>query len=122
MLWGVAAMIAVILLIDQLIWRPRLHGRRNSDSNRWRASQAPTSPILHILRNSQPNSFLNEKTDSSTCRKTRLMLREAKKPCLGPRTGDTGNPRSWQRESLGWLQSATESVEVVLLLRGDRPP
>jgi NitT/TauT family transport system permease protein len=52
-LWGLGAMIAVIVLLDQLVWRPAI-----AWSDRFKFEQveqskgAPTSPILHLFRHS----------------------------------------------------------------------
>ncbi len=62
MLWGLAAMIGVILLIDQLIWRPAIAWSDKFRFEQVESSHTPTSPILHILRNSRAIQALNEKT------------------------------------------------------------
>jgi NitT/TauT family transport system permease protein len=36
-LWGLGAMIALIVLLDQLVWRPIIVWADNSSSSRWRA-------------------------------------------------------------------------------------
>jgi NitT/TauT family transport system permease protein len=52
-LWGLAAMIGVIVLIDQLIWRPIIAWSEKFKFEQIEASQVPTSPILNFLRRSK---------------------------------------------------------------------
>src|SRR6201994_193721 len=52
MLWGLAAMIGVILMIDQVAWRPLIAWSNKFKFEQVESSQVPTSPLLHVLRNS----------------------------------------------------------------------
>jgi NitT/TauT family transport system permease protein len=52
-LWGVFTMIAVIVLMDQAIWRPIIAWSDKFKFEQVEASEIPRSPILHLLRNSQ---------------------------------------------------------------------
>jgi NitT/TauT family transport system permease protein len=52
-LWGVAAMVAVIVLMDQLIWRPIIAWSEKFKVELVEASQSPRSPILDLLRRSR---------------------------------------------------------------------
>ena len=52
-LWGVFAMILVIVLLDQLIWRPIISWSEKFKFESVEAAQAPHSPILTMLRHSQ---------------------------------------------------------------------
>jgi NitT/TauT family transport system permease protein len=51
--WGVFTMIAVIVLMDQAIWRPIIAWSDKFKFEQVEASEIPRSPILHLLRNSQ---------------------------------------------------------------------
>jgi NitT/TauT family transport system permease protein len=57
-LWGVAVMIAVIVLMDQLIWRPIIAWSEKFKFEQVEASQSPTSPVLDLLRRSRVVSRL----------------------------------------------------------------
>jgi NitT/TauT family transport system permease protein len=57
-LWGVAVMIAVIVLMDQLIWRPIIAWSEKFKFEQVEASQTPTSPMLDLLRRSRVVSHL----------------------------------------------------------------
>jgi NitT/TauT family transport system permease protein len=62
MLWGLTAMIGVILLIDQLVWRPAIAWSGKFKFEQVESTQVPTSPLLHVLRNSRALKVLREKT------------------------------------------------------------
>src|SRR6202790_3823568 len=57
--WGVMVMIAVIVLIDQLVWRPIIAWSEKFKFEQVEAYQTPRSPILDFLRRS---SFLQRST------------------------------------------------------------
>ena len=50
--WGIAVMIAVIVSIDQLIWRPVIAWSEKFKFEQVEASEVPRSPILTLLRRS----------------------------------------------------------------------
>ncbi|MBZ5627078.1 MAG: ABC transporter permease subunit [Acidobacteriia bacterium] len=52
-LWGVFAMVAVIVMMDQLIWRPIIAWSEKFKMEQVEASQVPHSPILDLLRRSK---------------------------------------------------------------------
>jgi NitT/TauT family transport system permease protein len=52
-LWGVFAMIAVIVAMDQAIWRPLIAWSEKFKFEQVEASSKVRSPILHLLRNSR---------------------------------------------------------------------
>jgi NitT/TauT family transport system permease protein len=52
-LWGVAMMIAVIVLMDQLIWRPVIAWAEKFKFESVESSQTPRSPMLELFRRSR---------------------------------------------------------------------
>src|SRR5271169_3381212 len=58
--WGLGTMIGVILLIDQLVWRPAIAWSDKFKFEQVESSQVPTSPLLHILRNSHALKIFRE--------------------------------------------------------------
>lgn len=52
-LWGLSAMIAVIVFMDQLIWRPAIAWADKFKFEQVESVAPPSSPILHLLRNSK---------------------------------------------------------------------
>jgi NitT/TauT family transport system permease protein len=51
--WGLIAMIAVIVLMDQLIWRPIIAWSQKFKFEQVESSQGPRSPVLDFLRQSR---------------------------------------------------------------------
>ena len=52
-LWGLAVMIGIIILIDQLIWRPVIAWAEKFKFEQVEAAAAPHSPILDLLKRSR---------------------------------------------------------------------
>jgi NitT/TauT family transport system permease protein len=84
MLWGLAAMIAVILLIDQLVWRPAIAWSSKFKFEQTESSDAPRSPILHILRNSKALRVFREKTVEPLSEKLNLYFAREKPASAAP--------------------------------------
>jgi NitT/TauT family transport system permease protein len=57
--WGLAAMIGVIILLDQLIWRPVIAWAEKFKLEQVASSDVPRSPILNVLRSSKLLPFLS---------------------------------------------------------------
>jgi NitT/TauT family transport system permease protein len=55
--WGVITMIAVIVLMDQAIWRPIIAWSDKFKFEQVEASEIPRSPILQLLRHSKVLAF-----------------------------------------------------------------
>ena len=55
--WGVFTMIAVIVLMDQLIWRPTIAWSEKFKFEQIEASDVPRSPILNLLRRSKALAY-----------------------------------------------------------------
>ena len=51
--WGLIAMVAVIILIDQLVWRPIIAWSEKFKFEQVEASESPGSPVLNFLRRSK---------------------------------------------------------------------
>ncbi|HYK18829.1 MAG TPA: ABC transporter permease subunit [Bryobacteraceae bacterium] len=60
--WGVGVMIAVIILLDQLIWRPVIAWSEKFKMEQVEASQTPHSWMLDLLRRSRVLSFAARRT------------------------------------------------------------
>jgi NitT/TauT family transport system permease protein len=60
-LWGLGTMIAVIVLMDQLIWRPVIAWSEKFKFEQVEAAQTPTSPILTLFRRSRVLSTIGRK-------------------------------------------------------------
>jgi len=60
-LWGLGAMIAVIVLLDQLVWRPAIAWSDRFKFEQVERSSVPQSPILYIFRHSGAFRWLRER-------------------------------------------------------------
>jgi NitT/TauT family transport system permease protein len=79
MLWGLAAMVTVILLIDQLVWRPAIAWSSKFKFEQVESADVPTSPLLHILRNSHALKVFREKTIEPLSEKLSLHFARRKR-------------------------------------------
>ncbi len=59
--WGLAAMIAVIILIDQLVWRPAIAWAEKFKFEQVESTAAPESAVLNLLRKSPLLTRLQER-------------------------------------------------------------
>ena len=59
--WGLTAMIAVIVLMDQVIWRPTIAWAEKFKFEQVEAAQTPRSPILTLFRRSRVLSAITRK-------------------------------------------------------------
>ncbi|MFY9724728.1 MAG: ABC transporter permease subunit, partial [Bryobacteraceae bacterium] len=60
-IWGLAAMIAVIVLLDQLVWRPAIAWSEKFKMEQVESASEVTSPILHLLRNSEVSRWVRRR-------------------------------------------------------------
>ena len=119
MLWGLAAMIGVILLIDQLIWRPAIAWSTKFKFEQVESTQVPTSPLLHALRNSHALEVIREKAIEPLGEKIDLYFARHK-----PAPRESAPPAGWLKP-LGMLLAVAAVaaagfgvVRVVASLRG----
>jgi NitT/TauT family transport system permease protein len=63
--WGVIAMIGVVVLIDQLVWRPAIAWSEKFKLEQVESSSAHSSPVLNFLRKSPLLSRIREGTTHS---------------------------------------------------------
>ena len=92
-LWGVFAMVAVIVLLDQLVWRPVIAWSEKFKFESVESARTPRSPILDFLRRSRVLSRTARWTIHPASEKlTRLFLR---KEAAGPSHGAPQEARKW---------------------------
>jgi NitT/TauT family transport system permease protein len=90
--WGVFTMIAVIVLMDQTIWRPIIAWSDKFKFEQVEASEIPRSPILHLLRHSRALTYAGRITVAPACEA--LSLHFARKQSSPPRVH---KKRRWTR-------------------------
>jgi NitT/TauT family transport system permease protein len=84
-LWGVFAMVAVIVLLDQLVWRPVIAWSEKFKFEQVEAAQTPRSPILDLLRRSRVLSRVGRVTlRPAGERLTRFFMQKAEDPAPSP--------------------------------------
>jgi NitT/TauT family transport system permease protein len=117
-IWGVATMIAVIVLLDQFIWRPVIAWAEKFKVEQVESSNAPRSWVLDLIRHSRSLAQIRQKTVLPLGE--RLMLHFSR-----VRSGDeveqTGAWKMWLARGLGVLLLAAISygvVRVVIMLAG----
>jgi len=71
-LWGIATMVAVIVLLDQFVWRPVIAWAEKFKVEQVESTDAPRSWVLDLLRHSRGLASLSKKTVSPLGE--RLML------------------------------------------------
>jgi NitT/TauT family transport system permease protein len=117
-IWGVATMIAVIVLLDQFIWRPVIAWAEKFKVEQVESSNAPRSWVLDLIRHSRSLAQIRQKTVHPLGE--RLMLHFSR-----VRSGDeveqTAAWKMWLARGLGVLLLAAISygvVRVVIILTG----
>jgi NitT/TauT family transport system permease protein len=117
-IWGVATMIAVIVLLDQFIWRPVIAWAEKFKVEQVESSNAPRSWVLDLIRHSRSLAQIRQKTVHLLGE--RLMLHFSR-----VRGGDavkpTGAWKTWLARGMGVVLLAAISygvVRVVIILTG----
>jgi len=117
-LWGVGTMIAVIVLLDQLIWRPVIAWAEKFKVEQVESTDAPHSWVLDLIRHSRSLAQIRAKTVRPLSE--RLMLYFSR-----VRAGDEAEQRSewkiWLTRGLAIVTLAGISygvVRVVMILTG----
>ena len=96
-LWGLAVMIGVIVLIDQLVWRPAIAWAEKFKFEQVEAAEPPRSPVLNFLRRSRILPFIAN--HSTRPAEQRLTLHFARKQAARVSGGNASPARRW----FGWI-------------------
>jgi len=112
MLWGLAAMIGVILLIDQLVWRPLIAWSGKFRFEQVESTHTGSSPLLTVLRNSRALQLFRERTMEPLAEKVTLFIarREATRP-------PAPAPAKWSKP-IGWIAAVLAAAGVIYGLSG----
>ena len=100
-IWGIAAMIGVVVLIDQLVWRPAIAWSDKFKLEQVESSSAHSSFVLNLLRKSPLLTRLRERRYYATDGARVLILRTTR-----PRETEGRAIRSGRRDSSFWLASS----------------
>jgi NitT/TauT family transport system permease protein len=96
-LWGLAAMIGVIVMIDQLIWRPVIAWSEKFKFEQVEAANTQRSPVLDFLRRSRFLARVGEKTVTPLREKIALHFAREPRAVSRPSTARLG---------IGWALAA----------------
>jgi NitT/TauT family transport system permease protein len=89
--WGIAAMIGVVVLIDQLVWRPAIAWSDKFKLEQVESSSAHSSPSLNLFRKSPLLARLREGVT------TPLMERVYLSSARRPQRDANAPPSNWQK-------------------------
>ena len=73
-LWGLVAMVGVIVLLDQLVWRPVIVWAQKFKFEQVESAEAPRSPILTLLRRSKALRLLSQRITHPLGERTALYF------------------------------------------------
>jgi NitT/TauT family transport system permease protein len=110
-LWGLAVMIGVIVLMDQLIWRPVIAWSEKFKFEQVEAVQAPHSPILDLLRSSRLLPLMGQLFINPACE--RLNLRAARGWAQHREDRETNPALRWTWYGIGLAVLAALAYGVV---------
>ena len=98
--WGLMVMVAVIILIDQIVWRPMIAWSEKFKFEQVEATVAPTSFVLSFLRRSNLLTRIARMTVDPA--RERLTLYFARENARSPAHPHEASPSKW----VTWLVSA----------------
>ena len=122
-LWGVAAMLVVIILTDQLVWRPLIAWAEKFKFESVEAAEVPRSPVLDLIRRSRLLGLISRKS-VIPIRET-LLLHFAKKNSEAEPDGAAARGRRWLLRVLGIVlvgASVYAVIKSAILLSGLTQP
>ena len=117
-LWGVATMIAVIVLLDQFVWRPVIAWAEKFKVEQVESTNAPRSWVLDFFRHSPGLQSIHKRTVEPL--RERLMLYFARNRSSNEQKADSAW-KVWAVRGLAVVLLAATSyglVRVVMLLSG----
>ncbi|HEV2380072.1 MAG TPA: ABC transporter permease subunit [Terriglobia bacterium] len=116
--WGLAVMVAVIVLLDQMVWRPVIAWAEKFKVEQVESSDAPRSPILRLLRRSRILAFAGRSYVRPASEFLRLhFARRERSSASGP----PSVVRTWATRALfaaAVLGIAYEAVRMFAMIRG----
>jgi NitT/TauT family transport system permease protein len=104
-IWGVGVMIGVIVVIDQLVWRPTIAWAEKFKFEQVEAVEAPRSPVLDLLRGSKILPFIERVSIDPAMERATLFF-------AGRRAAETAGKQS--SAILNWIGR----IALLLLLGG----
>jgi len=118
MLWGLTAMIGVIILIDQIVWRPLIMWSNKFKFEQVESSQAPTSPLLHLLQSSRAARAFRERTIEPLQERVNMYFARRQHPRAGGPAPAWLRPIAFALAAAVFIGIGYEVFRVIALLRG----
>jgi NitT/TauT family transport system permease protein len=118
-LWGIVAMIAVIILLDQFVWRPVIAWAEKFKVEQVESTDVPTSWVLDVLRQSRAIPRLQAKAIRPL--RERLLAHFARASKTGPSSRRSPAWRLWSGRmllALSLIAVGYGSVRAVMTLAG----
>ena len=100
-LWGLGTMIGIIVLLDQLVWRPVIAWADKFKFEQVESAHAPHSAILDLLRRSQALAWLQRKTMVPLGERLTLFFAHRTKPV--------------EQRSARWKRWGARALKVAML-------
>ena len=117
-LWGVATMIAVIVLLDQFVWRPVIAWAERFKVEQVESTNSPQSWVLDLFRHSRGLSKLRDKTVQPLSERLMMYFSRARS---SEETGQSSLAKLWVTRAIGFLFLGATGygiVRVAMLLSG----
>jgi NitT/TauT family transport system permease protein len=108
--WGLGAMIGVIILMDQIVWRPLIAWSDKFKFEQVESAPPPKSPILHLLRNSRALARLERRTLAPLGERVAMHFAHA-----AQNRRELPKPNAW-KQALGMAASAALLLTVLFCL------
>ena len=90
-LWGVATMIAVIVLLDQFIWRPVIAWAEKFKVEQVESSDTPRSWVLDLIRHSRSLAQIRKKTVRPLSERLMLYFSRVRSDAMRPSSAARGS-------------------------------
>ncbi len=116
--WGLAAMIAIIVATDQIVWRPLIAWSDKFKFEQVESSKRVASPILHLLTQSHALQVLREHTTEPLGERLyERLARRREERVMALAASPEGAPRTAAAGIVGWVVLAAAFVVVLYLAR-----
>jgi NitT/TauT family transport system permease protein len=98
--WGLGVMVTIIILIDQLIWRPVIAWAEKFKFEQVESAEAPHSPVLDFLRSSKILSWLGRFTTRPSREYVTLYFARRRSAEMGVPDPSKSGPWIWRLTTL----------------------
>jgi len=98
-LWGLVAMVGIIVLLDQLVWRPVIAWAQKFKVEQVESAEAPRSPVLMLLRRSNALRLFNQRITRPLGERTALHFARRSPRFSGSSAG--AKVRMWTMRAIG---------------------